>query len=71
MVERRDVDGWATIDDDEVVRGFVASLDPDEAVELGDYRLPLRSRAAYAFVPITVMVVYLLLARRAGAFENL
>ena len=27
--------------------------------------------AAYAFVPITVMVVYLLLARRAGAFENL
>jgi putative spermidine/putrescine transport system permease protein len=27
--------------------------------------------AAYAFVPITVMVAYLLLARRAGAFENL
>jgi putative spermidine/putrescine transport system permease protein len=27
--------------------------------------------AAYAFVPITVMVVYLLAARRAGAFENL
>ena len=46
VVERRDVDGWATIDDDEVVRGFVASLDPDEAVELGDYRLPLRSRRA-------------------------
>jgi len=31
--------------------------------------LPLA--AAYAFVPISVMVVYLLLARRAGAFENL
>ena len=27
--------------------------------------------AAYAMVPIAVMVVYLLLARRAGAFENL
>lgn len=27
--------------------------------------------AAFAFVPIGVMVVYLLLARRAGAFENL
>ena len=31
--------------------------------------LPLA--AAYAFVPISVMVIYLLLARRAGAFENL
>jgi putative spermidine/putrescine transport system permease protein len=31
--------------------------------------LPLA--AAYAFVPISVMVVYLMLARRAGAFENL
>ena len=31
--------------------------------------LPLA--AAYAFVPISVMIGYLLLARRAGAFENL
>ena len=31
--------------------------------------LPLA--AAYAFVPISVMVIYLLLARRAGAFETL
>jgi hypothetical protein len=45
-VERRDVDGWATIDDDETVRGFVASLDPDVMPELPPYDLPLRCRRA-------------------------
>jgi SAM-dependent methyltransferase len=45
-VERRDADGWVTIEDDETVRGFVASLDADEPVVLRDYALPLRSRRA-------------------------
>jgi SAM-dependent methyltransferase len=45
-VERRDADGWVTIDDHETVLGFVASLDADEPVELGRYELPLRCRRA-------------------------
>jgi len=45
-VERRDVDGWVTIEDDAVVQGFVASLDADEPIELGAYELPLRCRRA-------------------------
>jgi protein-L-isoaspartate O-methyltransferase len=45
-VERRDADGWVTIDDDALVRGFVASLDADERPELGAYDLPLRCRRA-------------------------
>ena len=45
-VERRDVDGWVTIEDDDVVHGFVASLDADEPIELGAYELPLRCRRA-------------------------
>jgi SAM-dependent methyltransferase len=45
-VERRDADGWVTIEDDETVRGFVASLDADEAPELPAYTLPIRSRRA-------------------------
>jgi SAM-dependent methyltransferase len=45
-VERRDVDGWVTIEDDAVVRGFVESLDPAEPVELAPYELPLRARRA-------------------------
>jgi SAM-dependent methyltransferase len=45
-VERRDADGWATIEDDELVRGFVASLDADEPQDLGRYELPLRCRRA-------------------------
>jgi SAM-dependent methyltransferase len=45
-VERRDADGWATIDDDAVVHGFVASLDADGPTELAPYELPLRSRRA-------------------------
>jgi SAM-dependent methyltransferase len=45
-VERRDADGWVTIEDDEVVRAFVDSLDADEPVELPAYVLPLRCRRA-------------------------
>ena len=45
-VERRDADGWVTIDDHETVRRFVASLEADEASPLPDYILPLRSRRA-------------------------
>ena len=45
-VERRDTDGWATIDDDETVRAFVASLQPDEMPDLPPYELPLRCRRA-------------------------
>jgi SAM-dependent methyltransferase len=47
-VERRDADGWVTIDDDALVRGFVASLDADERPELGAYDLPLRCRRAWS-----------------------
>ena len=45
-VERRDADGWVTIDHPDVVRGFVASLDPDSPIDLPPYDLPIRSRRA-------------------------
>jgi len=45
-VERRDTDGWATIEDDETIRGFVASLEPDAMPELPAYDLPIRCRRA-------------------------
>ena len=45
-VERRNADGWVTIDDHETVRRFVASLEADEASPLPDYIFPLRSRRA-------------------------
>ena len=45
-VERRDADGWVTIEDDAVVRSFVESLDAEAPVELPPYELPLRSRRA-------------------------
>ncbi len=45
-VERRDADGWVTIDDRATVEGFVASLDADEPVEPRPYDLPIRSRRA-------------------------
>jgi SAM-dependent methyltransferase len=45
-VERRDADGWITIDDDATVLAFLDSLDADEPVEPRPYRLPLRSRRA-------------------------
>jgi SAM-dependent methyltransferase len=45
-VERRDADGWVTIDDHETVHGFVVSLQPYVMPELPPYELPLRSRRA-------------------------
>jgi ubiquinone/menaquinone biosynthesis C-methylase UbiE len=45
-VERRDADGWATIESHETVTAFVASVEPDEPVALADYELPLRCRRA-------------------------
>ena len=45
-VERRDADGWVTIEDDATILGFVGSLDAEEPVELPAYELPLRSRRA-------------------------
>jgi SAM-dependent methyltransferase len=45
-VDRRDADGWITIEDDETVLRFIGSLDADEPVEPGPYELPLRSRRA-------------------------
>jgi SAM-dependent methyltransferase len=45
-VERRDVDGWVTIEDHETVRRFVESLDGEGPEELPAYELPLRSRRA-------------------------
>jgi hypothetical protein len=45
-VERRDTDGWATIESHETVRGFVASLEPDAMPELPAYDLPIRCRRA-------------------------
>jgi SAM-dependent methyltransferase len=46
QVERRDADGWVTVEDDATVRAFVASLDAEVTPELPPYRLPLRSRRA-------------------------
>ncbi len=45
-VERRDADGWVIINDHELVRGFVASLDADEPQDPGPYDLPIRTRRA-------------------------
>ena len=45
-VERRDADGWITIDDEDTIRGFVRSLDSDVPVEVGAHQLPFRSRRA-------------------------
>lgn len=45
FVERRDADGWVTIEDHETVRAFVDSLE-GEAGELPRYELPLRVRRA-------------------------
>ena len=46
VVDRRDAKGWATIEDDAVVRSYVASLQHGGPVELGPYELPLRVRRA-------------------------
>jgi SAM-dependent methyltransferase len=45
-VERRDADGWVTIEHEETVRGFVESLEADVPSEPADYDLPIRSRRA-------------------------
>lgn len=45
-VERRDADGWITIDDEETIVGYLASLDSDSPLEMPQYQLPLRSRRA-------------------------
>ena len=53
-VERRDADGWITIEDDARVRGFVGSLCGDVPDELPSYELPLRvERASSVFVAET------------------
>jgi SAM-dependent methyltransferase len=50
-VERRDADGWVTIEDDALVRGFVDSLCAEAPVVLPAYELPLRvQRASSVFV---------------------
>ena len=45
-VERRDADGWVTIEDEEAVRAYVASLAPGTDRELARFGLPLRARRA-------------------------
>ncbi len=45
-VERRDVDGWVTIEHPEVIDGFVESLDAETPPVLPSYDLPFRSRRA-------------------------
>jgi ubiquinone/menaquinone biosynthesis C-methylase UbiE len=45
-IERRDADGWVTIEDDETVRAYVASLGDEAPSQLPPYQLPLRSRRA-------------------------
>jgi SAM-dependent methyltransferase len=45
-VERRDADGWVTIEHEETVRGFVESLDAGVRPAQVGYELPLRSRRA-------------------------
>jgi SAM-dependent methyltransferase len=45
-VERRDADGWATIDSEDAVRAYVASLGGDATRELPTFEVPLRARRA-------------------------
>jgi SAM-dependent methyltransferase len=45
-VERRDADGWVTIESEETVRAYVASLGTEPPAELPPFELPLRSRRA-------------------------
>jgi SAM-dependent methyltransferase len=50
-VERRDADGWVTIDDEAVVRAYAASLGDDAPASLPPFELPLRvERASSVFV---------------------
>ena len=43
-VDRRDAEGWVMVDDDDVVRAYVGSLQHEGEVELAPYELPLRIR---------------------------
>jgi SAM-dependent methyltransferase len=45
-VERRDADGWITVEDDEAVHRWVDSLTPHTRPELAPFTVPLRSRRA-------------------------
>lgn len=45
-LERRDADGWVTIEDDASVRAYVGSLGREAPDELPQYELPLRIRRA-------------------------
>ena len=45
-VERRDADGCITIEDEQVIRDFVASMQHDAELDLGPIELPLRVRRA-------------------------
>jgi ubiquinone/menaquinone biosynthesis C-methylase UbiE len=45
-VERRDADGWVTIEEHERVRAYLDSLLPDRRIEPKPYELPLRVRRA-------------------------
>jgi SAM-dependent methyltransferase len=45
-VERRDADGWATIEDEDAVRAFVGSLGPGAPSELPSFTVPVRARRA-------------------------
>ena len=45
-VERRDADGWVTIDDDEQIRGYLDSLHHETAIDPAPHELPLRIRRA-------------------------
>jgi SAM-dependent methyltransferase len=46
LVDRRDADGWAIIDDAQTVHAWVRSLDPGRDPELPTFELPLRVRRA-------------------------
>ncbi len=45
-VERRDADGWVTIESEDAVRAYVASIGPRAPRDLPDFEVPLRTRRA-------------------------
>ena len=46
LIDRRDADGWAIIDDAQTVEAWIRSLDPAREPELPTFDLPLRVRRA-------------------------